>query len=151
MLTDVASGEAVRGAVLDLESARNGSAWLDLVVRGVLGGQAASLDELRMAGEHLLWESREEGLYVLGPVEPGEYELVVEHPVYLPGRQRLPVLDPGSPLAFEQLLPEPGARLDPRDPASLAKVQRGPEVVTVYGSDRMRFPVALRRRPPGGR
>lgn len=150
MLTDLATREPVHGAVLDLESARNGSAWLDLVVRGVLGGQAASLEELRAAGEHLLWEAREEGLYVLGPVEPGEYELVVEHPLYLPERRKLPVLDPGSPLAFEQLLPEPGARLDPGDPASLARVQRGPEVVTVYGSDKMRFPVALRRRPPGG-
>lgn len=150
MLTDLATREPVHGAVLDLESARNGSAWLDLVVRGVLGGQAASLDEVRAAGEHLLWEAREQGLYVLGPVEPGEYELVVEHPLYLPERRKLPVLDPGSPLSFEQLLPEPGARLDPRDPASLARVQRGPEVVTVYGSDKMRFPVALRRRPPGG-
>ncbi|MFM8979886.1 MAG: hypothetical protein ACKOSS_05430 [Planctomycetia bacterium] len=149
-LSDLATREPVHGAVLDLESARNGSAWLDLVVRGVLGGQAASLEEVRAAGEHLLWEAREEGLYVLGPVEPGEYELLVEHPLYLPERRKLPVLDPASPLSFEQLLPEPGARLDPRDPASLARVQRGPEVVTVYGSDKMRFPVAVRRRPPGG-
>jgi hypothetical protein len=150
-LTDLASREPVHGAVLDLESARNGSAWLDLVVRGVLGGQAASLEEWRAASEHLLWEAREEGLYLLGPVEPGEYELVVDHPLYLPERRKIPVLDPGSPLSFEQLLPEPGARLDPADPASLARVRPGPEVVTVYGSDKMRFPLALRRRAAGSR
>jgi hypothetical protein len=146
LLTDVETREPIHGAVLDLESARNGSAYLDLVVRGVLGGQAASTAEWRSVSEHLLWEGREEGAYTLGPVEPGEYELVLEHPLYLADRRKIPVLDPGSPFSFESWVPEEGARLDPSDPASLARIRRGPEMVSVYGSSQMRLPIALRRR-----
>ena len=56
------------------------------------------------------------------------------------------MLDPGSPFAYEALVPEEGARFDPHDPASLARMRRGPEMVSVYGSDQMRLPIALRRR-----
>lgn|GEM_PF-3052159 len=144
LLTDQQSAEPVHGAIIDLESARNGSDYLDLVVRGVIGGQVASSAEWRAVSEHLLWEGREEGAYTLGPVEPGEYELIVEHPLYLPERRRIPVLDAGAAFAYEALEPEDGARFDPNDPGSLARVRRGPEMVTVYGSDKMRIPISLR-------
>ncbi len=144
LLTDQQSAAPVHGAIIDLESARNGSAYLDLVVRGVIGGQVASSEEWRAVSEHLLWEGREEGAYTLGPVEPGEYELIVEHPLYLPERRKIPVLDAGAAFAYEALEPEEGARFDPNDPSSLTRVRRGPEMVTVYGSDKMRIPISLR-------
>jgi hypothetical protein len=77
-------------------------------------------------------------------VEPGEYELIVEHPLYLPERRKIPVLDAGAAFAYEALEPEEGARFDPNDPGSLTRVRRGPEMVTVYGSDKMRIPISLR-------
>lgn len=146
LLTEAGGGGPVSGAIVDLESARNGSDFLDLVLRGVLAGQAASTEEWRAVSEQLLWEEREPGAYTIGPVEPGEYELIVEHPLYLPERRNIPVLDPSDPLSFEALEPEPGAVIDPSNPLGSARVRRGPEMVSVYGSDRMRLQLDLRPR-----
>jgi hypothetical protein len=143
LLTDRVSGQPVHGAIVDLESARNGSDYLDLVLRGVAGGQVASTAAWRHVSEHLLWEGREQGAYSVGPVEPGEYRLLVEHPLYLPEQRAIPVLDPGDAFSFESLEPEPGAVADPAQPESLKRVRRGPEMVALYGSDRMRFQLEL--------
>jgi hypothetical protein len=143
LLTDRVTGQPVHGAIVDLESARNGSDYLDLVLRGVAGGQVASTSAWRHVSEHLLWEGREQGAYSVGPVEPGEYGLLVEHPLYLPERRAIPVLDPGDAFSFESLEPEPGAVADPARPESLKRVRRGPEMVALYGSDRMRFQLEL--------
>lgn len=145
-LTDEATQQPVHGAIVDLESARDGSDVLDLLQRGMLGAEAGSTEEWRWISEALLWEEREAGVYTLGPVEPGPYELLVEHPLFHPERRKIPVLDPSDPFAFEALEFDPAAKVDPNDPDLAAKVKRGPEMVSVYGGNRMRLPVELKPR-----
>jgi hypothetical protein len=140
LIRDDRTEQPVHGAIVDLESGRDGSDFLDLLQRGVLGGQAGSTAEWRAVSESLLWEDREAGVYEIGPIEPGGYELLVEHPSYHPERLKIPVLDPSDPMSYEALEADPGS--DPRDP----KVKRGPEMVRIYGGNRMRMPVDLRPR-----
>jgi hypothetical protein len=88
--------EPVLGAALDLEDARNGVHFLDLVHRAVLGGSAGSSDDWRHASEQLLHERGHPGTYHVGPVTPGPYEAWVEHPLFRPARLKLTVLPPGE-------------------------------------------------------
>jgi hypothetical protein len=146
LLQDETTGQPVHGAIVDLESARNGSDFLDLLHRGLTGGQAGATEEWRAISASLLWEEPDPGAYSVGPIEPGEYELLVEHPLYHPERRKIPVLDRSDPFSFESLEVNPGTRLDPTDPGLADKVRRGPEMVRIYGSNRMRLPVDLKPR-----
>ncbi len=96
-LVEEDSERPLEGALIDLEDARNGSDYLDLLRRGMLGGPVASRREWRLATEHFLVERRE-GSYRLGPVEPGPYEVWVDRPGYRPLKRRLTVLDPADGL-----------------------------------------------------
>jgi hypothetical protein len=109
-LKEVGGELPVSGALLDLENARNGSDYLDLLRRGMLGGTVAGDDDWRRASAHFLFEE-ELGRYRLGPAEPGPYEVWVDRPGYRPIRRKLTILDPAEaiidlegPRAFTQTL-----------------------------------------------
>ena len=94
-------GPRIRGALVDLEYARDGSDLLDLLHRGVLGGLVGSTEEWRDASDQLLLEERGIDAYVLGPVRPGPYELWVVRPGYARLRRRLTVIDPRQTLLVD--------------------------------------------------
>ncbi len=82
-------GAALPGASVDLTSAKNGTRWLDLVRRAVVGGSAGSSEDVRRASRFLLSESLDvPGTYAVGPVEPGAYEVTVDRPGYSPVHSR---------------------------------------------------------------
>jgi len=86
--------DPVSGALLDLEDARNGSDYLDLLRRSMLGGPVADTGDLRRASAHFLMENQgEAGLYRLGPVQAGPYEIWVDRPGYQLLRRRLTIID----------------------------------------------------------
>ncbi len=87
-------GPAIHGALIDLEYARDGSDFLDLVLRGMLGGLLGSSEEWTIASEQLLPEQRGADGYILGPLRPGPYELWVVRPGYARLRRRLTIIDP---------------------------------------------------------
>jgi hypothetical protein len=97
-LEESGRSEGIGGAIPDLEDARTGADWLDLVRRGALGGEAGSTADWRRASDLLLFEHAGDGRYRVGPVEPGPYELRVEHPLYRTERRRLTILPPGDGL-----------------------------------------------------
>ena len=90
-----AAGSPVSGVAIDLEDGRRtGARILDLWHRAMLGGGVGSSDDLRRASETLLFEDpKEPGVYRIGPIEPGPYELVAERPGYKPLRVRLSIPD----------------------------------------------------------
>ena len=96
-LVDAGTEERISGALIDLEDARNGSDYLDLLRRGMVGGPVASRREWELVTEHFLVERRE-GSYRLGPVEPGPYEVWVDRPGYRSLKRKLTVLDPADGL-----------------------------------------------------
>ena len=87
-------GDRVHGAVLDLEFAQDGSDFLDVIQRGVMGGTLGSTFEWRHVSDQLLVERRGDDGYILGPLRPGPYVLWMEHPGYAPVRHKLTVIDP---------------------------------------------------------
>ena len=87
-------GPRIHGAFLDIEHAADGSDWLDLVHRGLLGGPLGDTGRWRWASEQLLHERRGTEGYVLGPVRPGPYALWVERPGFESLRTKLTVIDP---------------------------------------------------------
>ena len=94
-LKEVGGELPVAGALLDMENARNGSDYLDLLRRGMLGGIVAGDDDWRRASAHFLFEQAA-GRYRLGPAEPGPYEVWVDRPGYRPIRRKLTILDPAE-------------------------------------------------------
>jgi hypothetical protein len=91
-------GAPIHGALVDLEYARDGSDFLDLVHRGMLGGLLASSVDWRIASTHLLAEQRGGAAYVFGPLRPGPYEVWIERPGFARLRRRLTVMDPDETL-----------------------------------------------------
>ncbi|MFV1960118.1 MAG: carboxypeptidase-like regulatory domain-containing protein, partial [Planctomycetota bacterium] len=86
--------DPVTGALLDLEDARNGSDYLDLLRRSMLGGPVATTEDLRRASAHFLMENQgEAGLYRLGPIQAGPYEIWVDRPGYQLLKRRLTIID----------------------------------------------------------
>lgn len=91
-------GAPIFGAIVDLESGRDGSNWLDLVQWGTLGGPVASDAAWRLASSNLLLEARSDDGYLVGPVVAGPYELTVNRPGYAPLRKRLTIVPAGTVL-----------------------------------------------------
>jgi hypothetical protein len=92
-------GTPVSGASIDLESARHGARWLDLVRRAVLGGAVGSTEDVRIASTLLLVEDPAvPGHYLMGSIEPGPYEVVVARPGYKSFRTTITVPDPLKPI-----------------------------------------------------
>lgn len=94
-LLEAGTDRPISGALFDLENARNGSDYLDLLRRGMLGGPVGSDEDWRLASEHFLVE-REDGRYRLGPIEPGPYEAWVDRPGYTGLTRKITVLDPAD-------------------------------------------------------
>lgn len=97
-LLESGSEAPISGALLDLEDARNGANYLDLLHRGMFSGPIASDRDWRLASAHFLIEQGRHGRYVVGPVEPGPYDVLIERPGYRPVRHRLSVLAPTDTL-----------------------------------------------------
>ncbi|MCB9830197.1 MAG: hypothetical protein H6806_10605 [Planctomycetes bacterium] len=93
-----AVGAPVFGAIVDLESGTDGSNWLDLVQWGTLGGPLGDDEAWRRASSNLLLEARSDDGYLVGPVNPGPYELIVSRPGYAPFRQKLTIVGDGAVL-----------------------------------------------------
>ena len=93
----------IYGALIDLEYARDGSDWLDLVHWGALQGPVASDADWRYASQHLLFEARSELGYLVGPVRGGPYRLRITRPGFLPLHRKLTVAPHGMVL-MEDLL-----------------------------------------------
>ena len=89
-------GHGVFGALVDLENARDGSDYLDVVHWGALGGPVCSSDGWRRASDLLLMEQEQDGLYIAGPLQPGPYDLIVYRPGYERMHRRLTVMEPGA-------------------------------------------------------
>jgi hypothetical protein len=120
-ITDPA-GQPVSGAVVDVESARQGVRWLELVRTAVLGGAIGSTEDVVRASEMLLQEDLEKpGSYRVGPVEPGPCIVRVRRPGYAPLDQPFTV-------------PEAGADLGPAIPLS-----------------DLEWPMEMKPLPPGAR
>jgi hypothetical protein len=96
-------GPRVRGASLDLEYARDGSDYLDIVHRGLFGGLLGSTEEWRRASAHLLPERRADDGYVVGPLRPGPYTIWIERPGLAPLRRKLTVIDPKQTILVDVL------------------------------------------------
>ncbi len=90
------SGDGVFGALIDLEYARDGSDYLDVVHWGALGGPVCSGDGWRRASDLLLMEQEQDGLYIAGPLLPGPYDLLVSRPGFKRMHRRLTVMKPGA-------------------------------------------------------
>lgn len=101
-LEDAARGEPVRGAVAELE-APTGADYLQLVHRGVLGSTVGSLEDWRLASEHLLFEQRGYEGYLIGPLVPGPYDLTIECPGYAPLRRKVTLIDPEQSVMVDLL------------------------------------------------
>jgi hypothetical protein len=85
----------VTGALLDFVDGRTGARVLDLWHRAAWGSTVGSSEDVRRAARALLLEDpREPGLYVVGPLEPGPYDVAIEHPHYRAVRARYAVVDP---------------------------------------------------------
>ncbi|MHC5010746.1 MAG: carboxypeptidase-like regulatory domain-containing protein [Planctomycetota bacterium] len=97
-LVESGTDRPISGALLDLEDGRNGADYLDVLRRGMLGGHVGSDDGWRLASQHFLMERGAAGRYLVGPIEPGPYEVWVDRPGYKPLKRRLTVLDPGDAL-----------------------------------------------------
>lgn len=94
-------GSRVRGALVDIEHAHDGTDWLDLLHRGMLRGPAASSADLRAISEQLLYERRGVEGYVIGPVRPAPYVLWVERPGYERLRSKMTVIDPEEEILID--------------------------------------------------
>lgn len=95
-LLDPAGGR-VPGAYLELEDARTGVRVLDLLRRAALGSFVGSTADVRRATASFLAEDPAlPGVYRIGPVEAGPYELVVSRPGYARKRARFTVPDTES-------------------------------------------------------
>ena len=104
---DVANAP-VSGAFVDVRSALSGARRLDLIHRAALGTVIGSTEDVRIASSLLLPEDpKTPGRYVVGPVEPGPYELEVTRPGYRPYRRRFTVPDDGEDVPANAP-PEPG-------------------------------------------
>lgn len=96
-LLDPAGGR-VSGAYLELEDARTGVRALDLLRRAALGSFVGSSADVRRATASFLAEDPAlPGVYRIGPVEAGPYELVVSRPGYVRQRAKFTVPDKESP------------------------------------------------------
>ena len=92
-LLDPAGGR-VSGAYLELEDARTGVRALDLLRRAALGSFVGSNADVRRATASFLAEDPSlAGVYRLGPVEAGQYELVVSRPGFARKRAKFTVPD----------------------------------------------------------
>jgi len=96
-------GPRVHGASLDVEFARDGSDFLDIVQSALLGGTLGSSEEWRRASEQLLFERRGDEGYVIGPLRPGPYTLWLERHGFDPKRRRLTVIDPKQTILVDVL------------------------------------------------
>ena len=93
------SGAPVTGALVDLRDARTGARRLDLVRRAGWGSWIGSSRDVRVANEALMIEDpASPGSYRLGPVEPGPYDVFVDHPAFKPVKTQTTIVDasPGS-------------------------------------------------------
>ena len=86
------AGARVSGAYLELEDARTGVRALDLLRRAALGSFVGSSVDVRRATASFLAEDPAlPGVYRLGPVEAGQYELVVSRPGFARKRAKFTV------------------------------------------------------------
>ncbi len=92
-LLEAGTDRPVQGAFLDLEDARTGSDYLDLLRRSMIDGPVGSDDDWRRASEHFLME-RTAGHYKLGPALPGPYQVWVDRPGFRAIKRQLSILDP---------------------------------------------------------
>lgn len=91
-LLDAETDQPISGGVFDLEDARTGSNYLDVLRRGMLGAGIASDEDWNHASRHYLFE-REIGAYRMGPLSPGPYDVVAHSPGYETLQRRLTILD----------------------------------------------------------
>ena len=87
-------GARIRGALVDIEHAHDGTDWLDLLHRGMLRGPVASSSDWRVISEQMLYERRGVEGYVIGPVRPAPYVLWAERPGYERLRSKMTIIDP---------------------------------------------------------
>ena len=87
-------GARIRGALVDIEHAHDGTDWLDLLHRGLLRGPVASSSDWRVISEQMLYERRGVEGYVIGPVRPAPYVLWAERPGYERLRSKMTIIDP---------------------------------------------------------
>ncbi|HVG92879.1 MAG TPA: carboxypeptidase-like regulatory domain-containing protein [Planctomycetota bacterium] len=116
-------GAPVSGALVEFADGRTGARVLDLLHRAAWGSVVGSTEDVRRAARALLIEHPSEpGLYLVGPLEPGPYDVAIEHPLYRSLRARYTVLDPSpegpdNPMRIPLESMEWRVELDPaRDP-----------------------------------
>lgn len=89
--------ERVPGAFVELEDARTGVRTVDVLRRAALGSFVGSSEDVRRAsGSFLLEDPATPGVYRIGPVEPGAYEVIVTCAGFRPERAKLTVPDTES-------------------------------------------------------
>ena len=124
----------VSGALIDVRSALSGARRLDLIHRAALGTVVGSSEDVRIASALLLTEDpKKPGRYVVGPVEPGPYDLEVTRPGYRPYRSRFTVPDDGE------------------DVPANAPAEPGMMRVSTKSFGSIEWPVRLEPAAPGGR
>ncbi len=98
------AGGRVSGAFVDLEDARTGVRTSDLLRRAALGSFVAASDDVRRATRAFLLEDpKTPGVYRLGPVEAGPYDVVVSCPGFQTKRAKFSVPDPRRSIPAEAL------------------------------------------------
>lgn len=98
------TGARVSGALVDLEDARTGVRMTDLLRRATLGSFVASTEDVRRATKGFLLEDpKSPGIYRIGPVEAGPYDVVVSCPGFQTKRAKFSVPDPRRSIPAEAL------------------------------------------------